>query len=91
VPVKEIHESGAEVIASKFKNDFIRTEIISNGDSLGKRIHAAKKLNTPYVIVLGDKEIASGNLTIEKRDGAKVEMSADQFQKEILLEIKDRK
>ena len=90
VPVKEAHEAGAQEIADKFKQDFIRAEIISNGDSLGKRIHAAKKLNTPYVIVLGDKEIASGNLTIEKRSGEKVEMSAVEFQKMILEEIKNR-
>jgi threonyl-tRNA synthetase len=72
------------------KEFFIRTDVITNGDSLGKRIHAAKKLNTPYVIVLGDKEIASGNLTIERRDGTKIEMTGDEFQKMIMEEIKRR-
>lgn len=90
VPVKETHEAGAQDIANKMKELFIRTDIITNGDSLGKRIHAAKKLNTPYVIVLGDKEIASGNLTIEKRDGTKIEMTGDEFQKMIVEEIKNR-
>lgn len=90
VPVKETHEVGAQDIANKMKEFFIRTDVITNGDSLGKRIHAAKKLHTPYVIVLGDKEIASGNLTIEKRDGTKMEMTGDEFQKMIVEEIKRR-
>lgn len=90
VPVKETHEAGAQDIANKMKEFFIRTDVITNGDSLGKRIHAAKKLNTPYVIVLGDKEIASGNLTIERRDGTKIEMTGDEFQKMIMEEIKRR-
>ncbi|KKP86036.1 threonine--tRNA ligase [Candidatus Nomurabacteria bacterium RIFCSPHIGHO2_02_FULL_35_13] len=73
VPVREQHQEKAEEIKNALKNDFIRTEIIDNGDSLGKRIHKAKSLKTPFVIVLGDKEVSSGNLTIENRDGTKTE------------------
>src|SRR3989338_8781366 len=73
VPVREQHQEKAEEIKNALKNDFIRTEIIDNGDSLGKRIHKAKSLKTPFVIVFGDKEVSSGNLTIENRDGTKTE------------------
>ncbi len=90
VPVKEAHEDGAKKIAEILRQDFIRTEVVINSDSLGKRIHIAKKMNTPYVIVLGDKEVASGNLTIEKRDGTKIEMGTEEFKKMILEEIKLR-
>ncbi len=68
----------------------VRTEVIANGDSLGKRIHKAKTINTPYIIVLGDKEVSSGKLTIEKRDGTKIEISAEEFQQNIVEEIKNR-
>lgn len=73
VPVREQHQEKAEEIRNTFKNLFIRSEIINNNDSLGKRIHKAKSLNTPFVIVLGDKEVSSGLLTIENRDGTKTE------------------
>ncbi len=91
VPVKETHETSAKEIADKLKNEFIRAEIIVGNESLGKRIHSAKSMHTPYIIVLGDKEASSGNLTIEKRDGSKVEMKSEDFIKMVSEEIKDRK
>ena len=91
IPVRENHDAGAVELATKLKAEHIRVEVVSSNDSLGKRIHAAKKMNTPYIIVLGDKEIASGNLTIEKRDGTKVEMNTENFIETIAVEIKERK
>ncbi len=91
VPVRENHDEGAKEIAKKLKTANIRVEIISSNDSLGKRIHAAKAMKTPYTIVLGDKEIESGNLTIEKRDGTKVEMGTEEFIQTVSAEIKERK
>jgi threonyl-tRNA synthetase len=90
VPVKEAHEESAAKLASELRRAMVRTEVIANGDSLGKRIHKAKTINTPYIIVLGDKEVSSGKLTIEKRDGTKIEISAEEFQQNIVEEIKNR-
>ncbi len=90
VPVKEAHEEVAKNLEQKLRAQMIRTEIHASGDSLGKRIHAAKAIHTPYVIVLGDKEASSGNLTIEKRDGSKAEMTIDAFLNHVGAEIKQR-
>jgi threonyl-tRNA synthetase len=40
---------------------------------LGKKIREAKKQKIPYLIVLGDKEKESSTLTIETREGEKIE------------------
>jgi threonyl-tRNA synthetase len=90
IPVKEVHEEEAERILSLLKSESIRAEKISGNDSLGKRIHKAKSMNTPYIIVLGDKEKESGNLTIEKRDGSKIQMTLEDFTIHIKEEIKNR-
>ena len=71
------------------END-VRIEHFDYDDSLGKRIHAAKKMNTPYVIVVGDKEKESGQLTIEKRDGTKTQMTLEDFTALLNTEIKNR-
>jgi threonyl-tRNA synthetase len=89
VPVKEMYEDYAKNIEQEFKNNFIRANIISSNDSLGKRIHEAKKLNTPYVIVIGDKEKESGILTIETRT-EKIQMTLEEFSEKIQSEIKNR-
>lgn len=96
IPVKEVHEEEANKILNSLRSDFIRAEIISGNESLGKRIHQAKKLNTPYVIVLGDKEKDSGMLTIETRNigadgkGEKLSMSLPDFLVHLTSEIKNR-
>ncbi len=81
VPVRENHDEEALKLADSLKAENLRVEIYqSASDSLGKRIHKAKDMLIPYVIVLGDKEVSSQKLTIEKRDGTKIEnISALEF------------
>lgn len=90
IPVRENHDESANKLFDTLKNKFIRVEKIAGNESLGKRIHHAKKYNTPYTIVLGDKEIESGMLTIEKQDGSKIQMSQDEFIQHLETEIKNR-
>ncbi len=91
VPVRaDQHGDKAHELALKLREQDIRVELYESENSLGKRIHEAKGMKTPYVIVLGDKEVASGNLTIEKRDGTKEEISVDAFIERLGNEVKDK-
>jgi len=90
VPVKETHQDAATTLAQSLNTHNLRVEVMSDNNSLGKRIHAAKSLKTPYIIVLGDKEIESGMYTAELRDGTKVELSQDALVARLQTEIKDR-
>jgi threonyl-tRNA synthetase len=90
IPVKDIHIDATAEITKALHGEFIRVNHIKENDSLGKRIHKAKKMNTPYTIVYGDKEKESGLLTIEKRDGSKIQMNLEDFKIHILGEIQSR-
>ncbi|MCX6756488.1 MAG: threonine--tRNA ligase [Candidatus Nomurabacteria bacterium] len=90
IPVKENHEEDTIKIIEALNNESIRTNHVTNGDSLGKRIHAGKKGNTPYVIVYGDKEKESGMLTIETRTGEKIQITIEALIEKINTEIKNR-
>ncbi len=90
VPVKEAHDEYANELANELMGNFIRTNIVAGRDSLGSRIHEAKKYHTPYVIVIGDKEKESGMLTIETRNKEKIQMTKEAFIEKITKEIKDR-
>lgn len=90
IPVRENHDEHATKLLNTLKNKFVRVEKIGGNESLGKRIHHAKKYNPPYIIVLGDKEIESGMLAIEKIDGTKIQMSQDEFLDHLEKEIKNR-
>ncbi len=90
VPVRENHNEEAQKISDTLSASSIRVEILSSNDSLGKRIHAGKAMKAPYVIVLGDKEVASQMLTIEKRDGTKEEISLENFVSKLEKEVKEK-
>ena len=91
VPVKaELHNEFANKVFAALKEKGVRVELDDRNESLGKRIRAAKEMKTPYVIVIGDKEKESGNLTVETR-GEKIEnISIEDFMNKITEEIKDR-
>ena len=91
VPVLEKHEAAARELIEKLKAHDIRASLDAREESLGKRIRAAKEMKVPYVIVLGDKELETKTLTIEKRDGAKIEnISQEEFLKKILKETAEK-
>jgi threonyl-tRNA synthetase len=92
VPVRENHNEKAREIFETLKKENIRAELFDYEDSLGKRIHNAKDMKTPFVIVLGDKEVASQKLTIENRDGSKTEgILFEEFLEKLKKEIAEKK
>ncbi len=91
VPIGERQTEFANNVYKILKDADIRVELDDSNDSLGKRIRNAKTEKVPYVIVLGDKEVESKMLTVEKRDGSKIEnISVEEFTQNILKEIKGR-
>lgn len=90
VPVKDTHTDAAQTLRRTLRSHMVRAELFDDNNSLGKRIHAAKTLRTPYVLVLGDKEIESGVYTIELRDGTKIELSQEAFLARLTQEITQR-
>ena len=91
IPVKETHVAEAKKLQSLLRGAMIRSELYDDNNSLGKRIHAAKSMHIPYIIVLGDKEIESGTYAVELRDGSKAEMTVDILLERLVSEIKERK
>lgn len=92
VPVRENHEEEAKKIEDLLKQSGIRADYYAcSSNSLGKRIHEAKSMLVPFTIVLGDKEISSGKLTVENRDGSKSEgVEIAEFIRSLVEKIKNR-
>lgn len=73
----------------------LRVTIDSSNESVGKKIRAAELMKVPYVIVVGEKEVAGGELTPRIRKDLVVSESAksyptDEFLKAVVKETKDR-
>ncbi len=91
VPVREDHETAAKEIADKLRKLFVRVEFLDASQTLGKRLRKAKELHVPYSIILGDKDIEAGMITLETRGvETGTQMTTDDFISKITDEIKTR-
>jgi threonyl-tRNA synthetase len=76
VPVTDNHLEGALRLAEAIP---FRVDVDDRDVKLGKKIRDAEKEWIPYTLVVGEKELSGGTLTIRPRLGAQVEMSIDSF------------
>ncbi len=90
VPVRENHEESAKIMHDAMRNSGIRCTVYGGDNSLGKRIHEAKKYKVPYIVVIGDKEMEAKQYQVELRSGEKIEMTAEKLTERILEEKKTR-
>lgn len=92
ISVGEGHIKYCKKLAQEFKEEGIRVEVDDHNETVGNKIRKAIQEKTPYVLVIGDKEIKSGKLAV--RDRGKKETRAvekDKFIKEVRKKIMSRK
>ena len=68
----------------------IRAEFDNADANLGTKVRDAKTNKLPYWIVIGDKEIESGKVTLESRSGEKTEISKEELLSKLQSEIKNK-
>ena len=68
IPVRTQHNEYAKEIYELLKTNNIRVELDDKDENLGSKVRDAKNNKIPYWIVLGDKEIEKGLITLESRD-----------------------
>ena len=88
LPVAEAHETYAQEVAKELSASGIRVEIVEANDQLGKRIRTAKMEKTPYVLVVGDDDVAATTVGVNAR-GLEVErgVAVSEFTRRITDEV----
>lgn len=90
LPVGESHHTYAKDVVAQLKAAGIRAQL-SADESLGKRIRETKEGRVPCFIVVGDKEIADGTVTVENnRVADKQTVTLADFIAPTLERIKER-
>ena len=91
ITVSENNNDYARAIESKMSALGIRVEADLDNESVGKKIRNAVLEKTPYILVLGDKEMADGTVAVRKR-GSKdtISMSFDEFLSNIQSDIMNK-
>src|SRR5258706_4033284 len=91
LPVSEKTMEYARKISKELKEKGIRVELHSDADSLGKKIRNAEASKMPYMLILGEKEIESGMISVRQRGQVDLAvMSLTDFAEKILKEDKEK-
>lgn len=91
LPISERHIDFARKTFDEIANAGIRVELDASNENLGKKIRTGKNEKIPYLIVIGDQEMQSGQgLAIERRDGQKHGYTSDEFIKRVSKKIATR-
>lgn len=80
IPVANAHDAFTKELAAKLEEEGIRVEIDFRDEKIGYRIREAQMQKIPYMLVIGDKEMESGRLSIRNRDtGEQESLKVDEF------------
>jgi threonyl-tRNA synthetase len=91
LPISEKHSDYAKEVFEKLKAEDIRVELDDSNEGLGKKVRNAKMEKIPYLLVIGDKEVESKEVTVESRTEKVGAMPTEKFLELIQKEIKEKK
>ncbi len=67
LPIADRHNEYAEKMADEFKKKGIRVEVNLRKEKIGAKIRDAQMQKIPYMLILGDKEKESNNISVRSR------------------------
>jgi len=67
LPVAQAHEAHAAEVAARLEAAGVRVDVANADVGLGKRIRAAKLDKLPYTLVVGEDDVASGTVGVNRR------------------------
>ncbi len=92
IPISDKHVDYAEKIKNQLQNNNVRTEIKNENETLGKKIRESEMQKIPHLLIVGDKEISAGAVSIRERGkGDLGQMPVEKFIEKIIEQIKDKK
>ena len=69
----------AEKVCGLMKNSDIRASVDSRNETLGKRIREVAMLRVPVLVIVGEKEVADGTVSVRQEGVDKGTMTIDGF------------
>lgn len=91
LPIGESHVEYANKIKNMLESHNMRVSVDARNEKIGYKIREAQLQKTPYMLVVGDKEVENGAVSVRsRRDGELGSMSADDFLAKAIKEIETK-
>ena len=91
LPIADGHVEYAKKVMEKLEKHGIRVEIDSRQEKIGYKIREAQLQKTPYMLIIGDKEIETNAVGVRSRKAGDIgQMQIEAFIEKIQEEIDDK-
>ena len=91
MPISERHVDQAKAVEARLRAAGLRAETDARDEKIGKKIKEGQLEKIPYVIILGDQEIAEDKYAVRTRSGGDIgKMSPEDFLARLLDEVARR-
>ncbi len=91
IPIGDGHHAAATEIHAALVAAGIRSDLALGDEGFGKKVRQAKTDRVPYFIIIGDKDLAAGAVTIESRDKGNLgQMKTADVVKKLAEEVKKK-
>ena len=92
IPISDKHNVHGQKLLEQLKSSGVRAEIDDRSETMQSKIRDAQLQKIPYMMILGDKEIGQGKISIRTRAGEnKNFIEFEGFLEELKKEIKEKK
>ncbi|MCW5936360.1 MAG: threonine--tRNA ligase [Fimbriimonadaceae bacterium] len=68
LPIADRHNEAANEVVAKLREQKVRAEADERRETLGKKIRENQRQKVPYMLVLGDKDIEAGTVSVRSRE-----------------------
>jgi threonyl-tRNA synthetase len=69
IPIADRHLSYAQQVANELKENGIRAQVDDRSERMNLKIREAQMMKIPYMLVVGDKEMESSQISLRLRNG----------------------
>ncbi|MBM4432956.1 MAG: threonine--tRNA ligase [Chloroflexi bacterium] len=91
IPVADRHLDYASKLEAELQSDGVRAKVDARSERLNLKIRQAQLDKVPYMLIIGDKEIADSTVSIRLRSGEQLaSQSFDSFRKAIKAAIRNK-
>jgi threonyl-tRNA synthetase len=89
LPVAEAHQAYADRIVDRLSAEGFRTDLVPADEGLNARIRKAKLEKLPYILVVGDDDVAAGTVGVNSRESARPvrDVPLDSFIEQLQAEV----
>lgn len=92
VPIADTHADYAYALKKRLLQEGMDAEVYDKNDSLNKRVRNAEKQRVPYVVIIGDEEVANKTVAIrDRRAKEQYNLTQEEFMLKLTQQLQEGK